>query len=265
MNRRQLFLSSAKAALLGLFGGSSLARGAKAQPAKIAATGPGGWVSKVYNLIGKVTGAPGSPTATLNIPGDQLPPPPQPFGGSIELNAAQSKPFWPMRVVPPQGAPNIVLILTDDVGFAAPSTFGGVIPTPTLDRIAANGLRYTNFHTTSLCSPTRAALITGQEPPFGRLRRRLRAVDRFSRLQQRHHQGHRHHRAHPARQRLSHLVVRQEPQHADLSGEPGWAVRSMAGRHGVRALLRFRRRGFEPVAAESVQRHHADLPLCRQA
>ena len=162
MNRRQLFLSSAKAALLGLFGGSSLARGAKAQPAKIAATGPGGWVSKVYNLIGKVTGAPGSPTATLNIPGDQLPPPPQPFGGSIELNAAQSKPFWPMRVVPPQGAPNIVLILTDDVGFAAPSTFGGVIPTPTLDRIAANGLRYTNFHTTSLCSPTRAALITGR-------------------------------------------------------------------------------------------------------
>ena len=52
--------------------------------------------------------------------------------------------------------------MTDDVGFAAPSTFGGVIPTPTLDRIAANGLRYTNFHSTSLCSPTRAALITGR-------------------------------------------------------------------------------------------------------
>ena len=49
-----------------------------------------------------------------------------------------------------------------DVGFSAPSTFGGVIPTPTLDRIAANGLRYTNFHSTSLCSPTRAALITGR-------------------------------------------------------------------------------------------------------
>ena len=61
-----------------------------------------------------------------------------------------------------RGAPNILLILTDDVGFGAPSTFGGVIPTPTLDRIAANGLRYTNFHTTALCSPTRAALITGR-------------------------------------------------------------------------------------------------------
>jgi arylsulfatase len=52
--------------------------------------------------------------------------------------------------------------MTDDVGFGAPSTFGGVVPTPTLDRVAANGLRYTNFHSTSLCSPTRSALITGR-------------------------------------------------------------------------------------------------------
>ena len=80
----------------------------------------------------------------------------------MNLNALESKPWWPPRVVPPKGAPNILLILTDDVGFGAPSTFGGVIPTPSLDRIAANGLRYTNFHTTSLCSPTRAALITGR-------------------------------------------------------------------------------------------------------
>jgi arylsulfatase len=65
-------------------------------------------------------------------------------------------------VVPPKGAPNILLILTDDVGFGAPSTFGGVIPTPSMDRIAAAGLRYTNFHSTSLCSPTRAAIITGR-------------------------------------------------------------------------------------------------------
>ena len=64
--------------------------------------------------------------------------------------------------MPPKGAPNILLIMTDDVGFGAPSTFGGVIPTPALDRIANNGLRYTNFHSTALCSPTRAALITGR-------------------------------------------------------------------------------------------------------
>ena len=110
----------------------------------------------------QVTGTPGSPDATITIDGHVLPPPPQAFGGEIGLNANESKPYWPARVVPPKGAPNILLILTDDVGFAAPSTFGGVIPTPALDRIAQNGLRYTNFHTTSLCSPTRAALITGR-------------------------------------------------------------------------------------------------------
>jgi arylsulfatase len=105
---------------------------------------------------------PGSPCATTTIDGRYLPAPPQPFKGDIELNALQSKAYWPARVVPPKGAPNILLIMTDDVGFGAPSTFGGVIPTPSLDRVAQMGLRYTNFHSTALCSPTRAALITGR-------------------------------------------------------------------------------------------------------
>ncbi|HTN94804.1 MAG TPA: arylsulfatase [Gallionella sp.] len=105
---------------------------------------------------------PGSPGGTITIPGDQLPPPPQKFGGKIERDAKDSKPYWPARVVPPKGAPNVLLIITDDAGYGVPSTFGGVIPTPALDRIAQNGLRYTNFHSTALCSPTRAALITGR-------------------------------------------------------------------------------------------------------
>jgi arylsulfatase A-like enzyme len=121
-----------------------------------------GLLASTPALAQQTTGAPGSPDATTTIDGRYLPPPDQPFQGEINLNAAQSRSAWPARVVPPKGAPNIVLILTDDVGFGAPSTFGGVIPTPTLDRIAANGLRYTNFHTTALCSPTRAALITGR-------------------------------------------------------------------------------------------------------
>ncbi|MCA1407256.1 sulfatase-like hydrolase/transferase [Ensifer sp. IC3342] len=100
--------------------------------------------------------------ATRTLDGRYLPNPSPAFGGKIELNAAQSQPAWPGRIVPPDGAPNILLILTDDVGFGAPSTFGGVIPTPTLDRIADEGLRFTNFHTTSLCSPSRAALLTGR-------------------------------------------------------------------------------------------------------
>ena len=64
--------------------------------------------------------------------------------------------------MPPKEAPNVLLIITDDSGFGVPSTFGGVIPTPTMDRIAKSGLRYNNIHSTALCSPTRAALITGR-------------------------------------------------------------------------------------------------------
>lgn len=110
----------------------------------------------------QITGTPGSPSATTTIDGKQLPPPEPKFGGVIKEKASESKPWWAPRVVPPKGAPNVLLIMTDDCGFGAPSTFGGVVPTPAMDRIAKNGLRYTNFHSTSLCSPTRAALITGR-------------------------------------------------------------------------------------------------------
>ncbi len=113
-------------------------------------------------LAQQPTCPPGSACATTTLDGKQLPPPPPKFNGKIERNAAQSTPYWPARVVPPKGAPNILLIMTDDSGFGVPSTFGGVIPTPALDRIAAMGLRYTNFNSTALCSPTRAALITGR-------------------------------------------------------------------------------------------------------
>jgi arylsulfatase len=110
----------------------------------------------------QITGTPGSPDATTTIDGNQLPAPPQKFGGKIERNAAQSRPYWPARIEPPKGAPNILLIMTDDSGYGVPGTFGGVIPAPALDRIANKGLRYTHFHSTALCSPTRAALITGR-------------------------------------------------------------------------------------------------------
>ncbi|MCD2181220.1 arylsulfatase [Rhizobium sp. GN54] len=109
-----------------------------------------------------VSGVPGTPSATTTIEGRQLPPPDPAFGGVIKEKAADSRPWWAPRIVPPKGAPNVLLIMTDDVGFGAPSTFGGVIPTPALDRIAEEGLRFTNFHSTSLCSPSRAALITGR-------------------------------------------------------------------------------------------------------
>jgi arylsulfatase A-like enzyme len=110
----------------------------------------------------QTTGTPGSPGATTTIDGRFLPPSPPKFGGDIGLSAQDSKPSWPPQIVPPKGAPNILLIMTDDQGYGVSGTFGGIIPTPTMDRIAEMGLRYTQFHSTALCSPTRAALITGR-------------------------------------------------------------------------------------------------------
>ena len=110
----------------------------------------------------QVTGVLGSPSATTTLDGKQLPPPDPKFGGVIKEKASESRAWWAPRVVPPKGAPNVLLIMTDDSGFGAPGTFGGVVPTPAMDRIAKAGLRYTNFHSTSLCSPSRAALITGR-------------------------------------------------------------------------------------------------------
>ena len=113
-------------------------------------------------LAQQETGKPGSPSATRTIPGNQLPAPAPKFGGVIKEGALQSTPWWPPRVVPPKEAPNVLLIMTDDAGFAVNSVFGGVIPTPAMERIAENGLRYNRIMSTALCSPTRAALITGR-------------------------------------------------------------------------------------------------------
>ncbi|WP_439415971.1 arylsulfatase [Larkinella sp. GY13] len=86
----------------------------------------------------------------------------QPFKGVVGKTLAESKEAWTNPIKAPAGAPNVVWILLDDVGFGATSTFGGVIRTPTFDSLANNGLRYTNFHTAAICAPTRAALLTGR-------------------------------------------------------------------------------------------------------
>jgi len=142
MNRRQMFLSTAKAALASAVGGSWLglrATAAQAQVAKAAAVKAG------------------PPQMSV------LPYPDPEFKGVIGRTTQDSKPDFPQPVSAPEGAPNVLLILTDDVGFGASSAFGGPVPTPTLEALAANGLRYNEFNTTALCSPTRAALITGRD------------------------------------------------------------------------------------------------------
>ncbi len=86
------------------------------------------------------------------------------FEGSVGRVFATSEPWWPPRPTAPEGAPNIVVILVDDLGYADLGCYGSEIATPNIDRLAAGGLRYTNFHSAPMCSPTRASLLTGMEP-----------------------------------------------------------------------------------------------------
>jgi arylsulfatase len=100
--------------------------------------------------------------AQAQQPQEILPKPEPPFRGKIGRTVKDSTPDFPKSIEAPAGAPNVLLILTDDVGFGASSTFGGPIQTPTFQRLADSGVRYNMYHTTALCSPTRAALITGR-------------------------------------------------------------------------------------------------------
>src|SRR5258708_21130218 len=88
-----------------------------------------------------------------------------PFGGTIHKAIAGSKAWWPQAAKPPHGAPNILVVLFDDVGFSDFGCYGSAIRTPIIDRLAAEGLRYSGFHTTAMCSTTRAALLTGRNHP----------------------------------------------------------------------------------------------------
>lgn len=92
----------------------------------------------------------------------RLPIPTAPFDGVANRTLEGSKPDWPRPITAPAGAPNVLLVLVDDAGFGNPATFGGPIATPNLDRLAQEGLRYNAFHVTALCSPSRAALLSGR-------------------------------------------------------------------------------------------------------
>ena len=88
----------------------------------------------------------------------------QEFQGKIARSYEESEEWWPEPVRPPEDAPNVLILLLDDVGFAQVGSFGGLIETPNIDRLADNGLRFNNFHTTALCSPSRATLMAGRFP-----------------------------------------------------------------------------------------------------
>jgi arylsulfatase A-like enzyme len=130
MNRRQLFFSTAKGALAAAFGGSWLSGAARAQ-------------------------TPLSGRDVLPIPQAKSTP-----VTTLDARDAQAPPIHPLRA--PSGVPNVVIVLIDDMGFGASSAYGGPCSMPVAERLAKNGLTYTRFHTTALCSPTRQALLTGR-------------------------------------------------------------------------------------------------------
>jgi hypothetical protein len=121
----------------------------------------------------QVTGELGSPSATTTISGKQLPPPDPKFGGVIKEKASESKPWWPPRIVPPKGAPNMLLIMTDDAGFGVPGTFGGVVPDPGLGSHRAERvtLHAVSLHVAVL--PDARCLDHRAQPSRGRLRGRV--------------------------------------------------------------------------------------------
>lgn len=148
MRRRKLFETTAKAAFATAVASTGLGKGAKAQTPTAPKTAAG--------APNAVPGAPASFDRRV------LPNPTPPFTGVIAPNLADSTSAWPPEIAPPKGSPNVLLILIDDAGYGSNSVFGGVVPTPVLEKLAARGLRYTQMHNTALCSPTRAALLTGR-------------------------------------------------------------------------------------------------------
>ena len=166
--------------------------------------------------------------------------------------------------MPPKGAPNVLLIMTDDAGYGVSGTFGGVIPTPTLDQLAADGLRYTQFHSTALCSPTRAALITGRNHHsvgFGVIAEQSTGFPGYD-----------------------FVIGLDNATIGNILKEHGYAtswfgknhntptyayldrraVRPVAVGHGLRLFLRLHGRRNRPVDAVAVPRPHPDLPVERQ-
>ena len=168
----------------------------------------------------QISGTPGSPSATTTIDGKYLPPPPSKFGGEINLQASQSKPYWPPQVVPPQGAPNILLIMTDDQGYGVSGTFEGdphTVDGP--DRQGWAALHAVPLHGAVLADtggPDHRA-----QPSLCRLWRDHRDVHWIPGLRFRHREKQCHYRHDPEAKRVRDILVRQEPQHAQLSTKCG--------------------------------------------
>ena len=196
------------------------------------------------------------------------PPPPEPdraaeptppFGGVVGRTLAESVPAWPERPTPREGAPNIVLWLLDDAGFAHLEPYGGGVPTPTVQRVADAGLTLTNFHSVPLCSPARAALLTGRNHHAVAMGSHILSAAGFPGYNGRVPESA---ASFPRVLRdpgLRHLRPRQVGPDARYRGERRGPVRHLAAAPGVRALLRVSRRRGAPLRAEPLVRPQSGL------
>ena len=211
---------------------------------------PGGEACKTYCACEHVTRCPADPATAVQ-------------GRDQARRPRIRRRTSPRPSPPPRARPNVLLIMTDDVGFGASSTFGGPIPTPTFDKLAKAGLRFNNFHTTALCSPDAGGAPYRTQPPHLCHRRHHGDGHGLSRLQYADAEKLRHGRGNPQAERLQHVMVRQEPQRARLADEPGGAVRPLAHWPGLRIFLRLHRRRHRSVASSPVRRHQTHRGAAR--
>ena len=176
------------------------------------------------------------------------------FGGVIGRDFSDSEPWWPPEREPPANAPNVLLVVLDDVGFAQLGCYGSDIATPNIDRLAAGGVRFSNFHTTALCSPTRSCLLTGRNHHSNGMGRVADLASGYPGYCGRH----------PARQRLP-LRDPPRPGIRDVRGGQvaphprrrdahGGRSQLVAARSRVRPLVRVPRRRDAPVRAHALLR-----------
>ena len=202
--------------------------------------------------VGEAQAAPARPGGREVLP---IPDIQQPYPSALYGKDVQPTPAKPLR--PPEGAPNVVIILIDDMGFGASSAFGGPINMPTLERVANEGLKYTRFHTTALCSPTRAGAAHRAQPSLRRHGQHHRDGHHRARLQldPPEHRGH--HPRDAAAEWLQHRRVRQDAPDAGLGGEHLRPLRPLADRRRLRRLLWLCGCGDEPVGAYPLRGHQA--------
>ena len=189
-----------------------------------------------------------------------LPIPDQSFSGVVTYDAKDPDTAFPpiTAVRPPSGAPNVLVVLLDDVGFGASSAFGGPVNMPTAERLAGDGLRFTRFHTTALCSPTRATLLSGRNHHtvgMGGITEIATSAPGYSSVRPEHvpTAG-----GDPSLERLLDRSRRQVSRGAGVGIESGRPVRSVAqSGERVRVLLRLHRRRDQPVLPGAARWHGA--------